>query len=275
MAYERPAEYEKMRKSSESFLREKPVGKEQKLTGYYESEKEKKKGKIPVEVKQLKGFHGTVAIGVNKDKKVTLLFAKDSSIQNRQEQEQFNSQRKNKKNGFQGKIYTNSHEKEKSALVYQEDLKKGVPSMMKRLRKLGSQKEQQVIEDAVPFLDRERDKEREEALLCLLRKESKNHQMEKQQEGREGRTIGMRLNEAQRNLAHKEQEERRFVKMLEEIAAHEKEYRKNKGWMPFFPVPDQKEEKPETEDGTEESGPDLEIVQESSRKEDKKKIIKT
>lgn len=142
--------YESYQKTSDERLRERPSAHKE-LTNYRLSQKQKREGNAPVEALQIKGKDGLLSVGVSRNGTVSAVFSSDKKGMLREDREAIRAEH-TKRMGGGGRVYTNSHNERKSALLYEQSIDKPGHFLMARSRQYLADRENDAVQDSVPFL---------------------------------------------------------------------------------------------------------------------------
>lgn len=142
--------YESYQKTSKERLREKP-SKHKELTNFRLSDKQEKEGNVPLEAMQVEGKNGILSVGIRKDGTVTAVFSSDKDGMLREDRKSIQPGHTMRMGGG-GRVYTNSHDGEKSALLYEQSIDKPGHFLMTRCRQYLAARENNAVQDSVPFL---------------------------------------------------------------------------------------------------------------------------
>ncbi|MFI3312686.1 MAG: hypothetical protein R3Y62_02260 [Eubacteriales bacterium] len=230
-----------------------PQGRQQgenRLTGYRPTEQERREKNAPREVAKLSGSYGDVAVGVNRQKNLSITLSErrggEEKHTTKSDKKAVEGQTAHKLPATRGKGFTNPHHKSQSAVLYQSQDKKPPPFLQKRFTQMMGNHHQEVLEGHVSFLDTKRERAEEKALIT----------QEKQARKDRGNlsAIQSRRDELSQIITEKKHQSRRFQQLLKQgqQAAQESQV---KEWT-FLEVRHQleEEETPESppEDPTEE-----------------------
>ncbi len=204
-------------RSSEGRLREvAPVprkeGKDH-LTGYEPAAAEQRLR--PRETGRLAGSYGDVAVGASRKKELTLVISKRRSWQGPAaagEEKVLKGDSARRINLARGDFRVNSHDKQKSAVAYRESHQKPPQFLLERFKELMGRRGQDALEELVPFLNRQ--EEREE----LRQLQSRAEELRAGNGGAARlalRHIEARKQELRQRLTEKESQERRLRLLLQ------------------------------------------------------------
>lgn len=143
-------EYEKYQKNSNARLRERETSKKG-MAGYTEREKEKKEHAVSKEVMRLESGEGIISFGVNRKKEVTFAVSsnKQGELQEDRKEVHMDTAKHHKLKG--GHFYTNTHNEQKSALVYKEKAEKQPTLLLKRVKQALKEKKNEPADRVMPF----------------------------------------------------------------------------------------------------------------------------
>lgn len=211
------------------------------LAGYRPSRKERREGTEPEPVMTLESSYGTLDAGVNHQGKLKLVVSRKRRKHNENlvgEAKELDGESAVLLPKLQGRFTANRNNRMESALGYEEEGQKPTAYLMHRIQTMYQKEEPEALNDILPFL--ERDEEREE--MELLR--------QKRREG-EDRTPAEKIDDERQLesleavVRDKEQQQLRMVKRMDQIVARGKKKKAAEPlglWRSFL------EELPETED---------------------------
>lgn len=125
------------------------------LTGYEPHSREATAR--PREVARMGGSYGDVAIGVSRKKELTLVVSKRRSREGpaaTREEQTLLAGSARPMDLTRGNVRVNAHDPKKSAVAFRASHRKSPRSMMARLKEVVRERDQQVLEEQVPFLSR-------------------------------------------------------------------------------------------------------------------------
>lgn len=144
-------DYEEYQKDSNARLREKTPNRES-LTGYSETEKESKEKTVPLEAMRLENGQGGISLGVNRKKEIYVAVYEDSEGMLRQDRKSLHMSGAKIQKRMGGRFYTNSHQQEKSALVYKVEAGKQPGFVLDKIKKKLLDKRNEPAAEVAPFL---------------------------------------------------------------------------------------------------------------------------
>lgn len=205
-------------RSSEGRLREAaPVSRREgrdHLTGYEPPAAEKTAGS-PREAGRLASSYGDVAVGVSRKKELTLVISKRRNRQGPaagRDEKVLKGDSVRRVNLARRDFRVNSHDPQKSALAYRESHKRPPQFLLERFKELMSSRQQDTLEELVPFLTR---KDEQEELRQL---QSRAEDLQAKESGAGSlalRHIEIRKQELRQRLTEKQSQERRLRLLLQ------------------------------------------------------------
>lgn len=205
-------------RSSEGRLREAaPVSRKEgrdHLTGYEPAAAEKTAG-APREAGRMASSYGDVAVGVSRKKELTLVISKGRSRQGPaavSDEKVLKGDSARRVNLARRDFRVNSHDPQKSAVAYRESHKRPPQFLLERFKELMSSRQQDTLEELVPFLNREGEQEE------LRQLQSRAEDLQAKESGAEGlalRHIETRKQELRQRLTEKQSQERRLRLLLQ------------------------------------------------------------
>lgn len=223
------------------------------LTGYEPREGER--DARPREAARMAGSYGDVAVGVSRKKELTLVVSRRRSREGaaaRREEQTLLGNSARKMNLSRGEFRVNAHDPKKSAVAYRESHRKAPGFLLQRFREMMRTREQDTLEEQVPFLDRRPEREELRRLQSLqenllARGGGGNRMLDR---------IEVRKQALRQNLTEKTAQERRLRLLLQKA---QEESRRRAGeterlnWQPEA-VPEE-EAPPPPEDGKGKNAP--------------------
>lgn len=148
-------------RSSDGRLKERtPDSRE--LSGYVSGSAERKSGRAPRPVSELKNSYGSIATGIGKRRELTIVVARSrakAGPQPTEEGKRLHSERAVRVRPARGKYLTGSHNPRESAFGYREEAGKAPFFLHGRLRQMVSRHRYRALEEMMPFLDTADEKE--------------------------------------------------------------------------------------------------------------------
>lgn len=184
------------------------------LTGYEPSEKEKAGGKNPKPVGEVKNAYGSVSVGVAKSGgkgSLMLVVSRSKSKDGPQlteEDKKLNAERAVRLRPARGVYLTGSHDPEKGAFSYKEDLQMPPYVVKRKMKALVRGHKYEALRQMLPFLSTKQ----EESELRELAGEERE---QTESGGPVPQELLYRKEEVRAEIARKEEAERRFMKHLE------------------------------------------------------------
>lgn len=143
-------------RSSDGGFREKKATKDECLTGYQPTEREKKEHTAPRKVLDVENSYGTFSLGIAKDSKITTLTTqkRTKGIESlRGSEKELHSASATVVPGITERVRTNHERKEDSAVEYSHDVNRQSRFLLERMdQQLLDQKEMSIYEDIMPML---------------------------------------------------------------------------------------------------------------------------
>lgn len=192
------------------------------LTGYRSSEEERHNKSAPKEMAKLSGTFGDMAVGVDKERKLSITISERRTQQNRttnENQKVVGSEGAKKMYGTRGRGFTNLKDPKESAVLFRDEGTRPPYFIKRRFQGMMKSREQELLDQQVPFLDQSREHREEKALL------QQEKEVRKQgDDSKELAQITTRRSELQQTMTEKSRQERRFqqtIKQAQERAAAE------------------------------------------------------
>ena len=139
---------------------------EDRLTGYEPHPAQEKKDR-PREASRLSGSYGDLAVGVNRKKQLTLVVSRRRSREGpaaTRDERALRASGARKMERVRGEFFTNPHDPERSALGFRSPDKPAPGRMLGQFQRMMHGREQEVLAEQVPFLDRRPEREELKAL---------------------------------------------------------------------------------------------------------------
>ena len=210
-------DYREYRKDSQAVLREKNSRRE-KMDHFLSSEERKKEGREPEKKLEIGNSYGTFEIG----------FSKAAAKKNREDavisglrkdrRKELRDYEYVRENGavplplLQKRAFVNSHVKEKSAAALKLDQEKTGSRLTESLSAMRNQGKLETVQEMLPFLDSEREKEERAQILEEQRTVGKLSTVKNQY-----------LDQLKENELHKQREKERFIQSVDKILKNRSE----------------------------------------------------
>ncbi len=192
------------------------------LTGYRSSEEERRSKSAPREMSKLSGTFGDVAVGVDRERKLSITVSERRTQQNRttqEDQKAVRSEGAKRMAGTRGRGYTNLKDPKESAVLFRDAGTRPPYFIKRRFQGMMGSREQELLDQQVPFLHQSREQKEAKALL------QQEKEVRKQGgDSKELSAITTRRSELQQMITEKSRQERRFqqtLKQAQERAATE------------------------------------------------------
>lgn len=151
--------------------------KERRLSAYHPAEWENTKERRPNEMMTMESSYGGIAFGASRCGKMTLVAYEKRSINGptlKKDNQEIEGNRTVKINELRGNFRTNSHSRQDSALVYEEDLQESFIHIKERLQEMMDESSPRSAKKTFPFLNRKEDKEKRKEIQEQLRISQEN-----------------------------------------------------------------------------------------------------
>lgn len=183
-----------------------------KLHAYHPAERENARESRPNEMLRMESSYGGISIGANRKQKMTMVFHEKRQHNGpslKKDEQEVDGNRAVSLSELRGDFRTNSHDRVKSAMVYQEKTEETPPRMMSRIQEMMDENRQKSGEKMLPFMNRKEDLKTRERIEQGLRASLEQRNM--QEYGRWDRT----RESFRREQTEKAEMRRRFYQNLQ------------------------------------------------------------